>query len=187
MHIGESGLNEEALLVAVGAGDELALRDLYRSFEHPLFGMGLRWYGDRDLAEELVQEVTVRIWRKASTYDPEKGTASAWIFGVARNVATDLARARARRPTPLGGVVSDERNPWDEDGAWRCWEIAKAVKTLPSAQQEVVRLAFHEEYTQSEIAASLKIPLGTVKTRVRLALSKLESQLIDAGVLEGPL
>ncbi len=175
---------EEELLIAVGQGDDVALRDLYGRFERPLYALAYRWYGDKDLAEELVQEVTVRIWKKANTYDRARGTASAWIFGVARHLATDLARARARRPVPTDDEITVESRPWDEDEAWQQWEVAKAVAELPGDQQDVVRLAFTHQHTQSEIAERLDVPLGTVKTRMRLALQKLEPKLAERGLIE---
>ena len=182
--IGSAGTHEENLLIAVGTGDESALRELYGRFERPLYALAYRWYGDKDLAEELVQEVTVRIWKKAQTYDLERGSASAWIFGIARHLATDLARAKNRRPTPIEQPPNVESSPWDTDDAWRQWEVANAVGELPPEQQDVIRLAFNHQHTQSEIAARLDVPLGTVKTRMRLALKKLEPKLAERGLFE---
>jgi RNA polymerase sigma factor (sigma-70 family) len=180
--------HEEELLVAAGRGDVNALRELYRSFERPLYALGIRWYDDSELAEELVQEVTVRVWRKASRYDPERGSASAWIFGVARNVAADLARARNRRPVPFSEVPREEEAaPWDEDEAWRAWEVGKAIRTLPREQQKVIELAYVYQFTHSEISRALGIPLGTVKTRIALALTKLQSRLAHSGLVEEPI
>lgn len=91
---------ENELLRAVGRSDPDALGELYRAFERPLYSLGMRWLSDHKLSEELVQEVTFRIWRRASTFDERRGWPS-WIFGIARNVAADLARERARRPLAL--------------------------------------------------------------------------------------
>ncbi|MDQ3951875.1 MAG: RNA polymerase subunit sigma-70, partial [Actinomycetota bacterium] len=79
-------VDEDRLLQAVARGDVDALRALYRSFERPLYALGIRWLNDPKLAEELVQEVTLRVWRRAGRYDPERGAPSSWIFGIARNV-----------------------------------------------------------------------------------------------------
>jgi RNA polymerase sigma-70 factor, ECF subfamily len=179
---------EEELLLATGRGDVNALRELYRSFERPLYALGVRWYDDRDLAEELVQEVTVRVWRNATRYEPARGTASAWIFGVARNVAADLARARNRRPIPVSEIpLDDAAAPWDEDEAWRAWEVGKAIRSLPTEQRKVIELAYVYQFTQSEIARALGIPLGTVKTRISLALTKLQARLAHSGLVEEPV
>ena len=178
---------EDELILAVAKGDAAALRDLYRAFERPLFALGVRWYGDRELAEELVQEVTLRIWRKADGYDPGRGSASAWIFGVARNVATDLARSRSRRPTPMEDVAPEASEPWNEEGAWLAWEVGKAIRLLPVEQQKVIELAYVCQFTHSEIASTLEIPLGTVKTRIQLALAKLEVSLVRSGIVGEPV
>jgi RNA polymerase sigma-70 factor, ECF subfamily len=185
MKVSSENSSEEELLQAVARGDAASLKVLYRNFEGPLFSLGYRWYGDRDLAEELVQDVTLRVWRKADTYDPTKGRASAWIFGIARHAATDLARARKRRPTPVEDVPSVE-TPWEQDSAWYAWEVAKALRELPEDQQKAVTLAFVHQYTHSEIADALAVPLGTVKSRIRSALSKLQTDLITRGVVEEP-
>ena len=173
---------ETDLLLAVASGDAAALRHLYRAFERPLYALALRWYGDESLAEELVQEVTVRIWRRANTFDPERGAAGPWIFGIARNVATDLARAKGRRPTPVD-APPDLDAPWDEESAWRAWEVSRAVRELSVDHQRVIELAYGCQFTHSEIASTLDIPLGTVKTRIRRALQKLENVLSKTGVL----
>ena len=186
MKVPKDDVNEDELLQAVAGGDAASLKVLYRNFEGPLFSLGYRWYGDRDLAEELVQDVTLRVWRKADTYDPTKGRASAWIFGIARHAATDLARARKRRPTPVEEVPSIE-TPWEQDSAWYAWEVAKALKCLPEDQQKAVTLAFVHQYTHSEIAETLDVPLGTVKSRIRAALSRLQTDLVTRGVVEEPL
>jgi RNA polymerase sigma factor (sigma-70 family) len=178
---------EDQLILAVAKGDAAALRELYRAFERPLYALGVRWYGDRDLAEELVQEVTLRIWRKADGYDPAKGAASAWIFGVARNVATDLARSRRRRPTPVENALPPPAEPWNEESAWLAWEVGKAIRRLPLEQQKVIELAYVYQFTHSEIAKTLDIPLGTVKTRIQLGLGKLETYLVRSGIVGEPV
>jgi RNA polymerase sigma-70 factor (ECF subfamily) len=182
---GSAQREEEArLLVEAGRGDVDALRALYRSFEKPLYNLGLRWLQDAALAEELVQEVTLRVWRRASMFDPARGAASSWIFGIARNVAADLARARSRAPVPVGEPVGDGSEPWNEEAAWRQWEIGKAVQTLPVERRQVVLLAYVHQFTQSEIAKALGVPLGTVKTRLYQGLRQLRASLIEMGIVE---
>lgn len=175
--------SEEQLLIAVGRGDADALRALYRAFERPLYSLGIRWLGNQKAAEELVQEVTVRVWRKASTYDPAKGAAGSWIFGVARNLAKDIARRERRNPRPSSDLRV-EQEPWDEDRAWQGWQVAAALRKLPLDQQRVIELAFVEQFTHSEIAETLQIPLGTVKTRLYEGLKKLRRVLVARGLLE---
>lgn len=177
--------DEARLLVEVGRGDVDALRALYRAFEKPLYNLGVRWLNDAALAQELVQEVTLRVWRRASVFDPSRGAAGSWIFGIARNVASDLARARGRAPTPVGNPASQSA-PWDEDSAWRQWQIAKAVQCLPIERQQILQLAYVHQFTQSEIARALGIPLGTVKTRLYQGLRQLRELLIEMEIVEEP-
>lgn len=177
---------QRELLLAVAAGDETALSELYDIFERPLFSLGIRWLGERAMAEELVQEVIVRVWKGAKTFDPKRGQAGSWIFGVARNAATDLARAKQRRPVPVESVQPPKRDHWDEEAAWRGWEVGQAMGALPLEQQQVVELAFVNQCTHAEIAKSLDVPLGTVKTRMYLGLKKLRARLLEAGIVEEP-
>jgi RNA polymerase sigma-70 factor (ECF subfamily) len=175
---------EDELLQAVARGDVDALRALYRSFERPLYALGIRWLNDPKLAEELVQEVTLRVWRRAGRYDPDRGASSSWIFGIARNVAADLARARSKAPVPVADTPEGTA-PWDEDRAWTAWEVARAVAQLPEEQRRVVELAYTNQMTQSEIAAELRIPLGTVKTRLYAGLRKLRTTFVERGIASG--
>lgn len=174
---------EDELLIAVARGDVDALRALYRSFERPLYALGIRWLNDPKLAEELVQEVTLRVWRRAGRYDPRLGAGSSWIFGIARNVASDLARARARTPVPVADPgEAERREPWDEDRAWTAWEVARAVALLPEDQRRVVELAYGNQMTQAEISVELGVPLGTVKTRLYAGLRKLRAIFAERGI-----
>ena len=176
---------EEGDLLQAMRGDQDALRQLYRAFERPLYTLGMRWLHDQALAEELVQEVTLRIWRRASSFDPSKGAASSWIFGVARNVASDLGRARPRVPTPVEDlVVSATDEPWNEESSWQQWQIATAILSLPVEQQRIIHLAYVLQFTQSEIARALNIPLGTVKTRLYQGLRALRTMLAELGITE---
>lgn len=174
---------EAELLLATASGDVTALKELYRGFERPLYSLAMRWLHDPDLAEELVQEVTIRIWKRAGSYDPQKGAASSWVFGTARNVASDLAKAAARRPTPVE-EIREEASPWDEEASWTSWQVEQALKSLPVDQRKVVEMAFVLQMTQTEIAENLQIPLGTVKTRLYAGLKKARVALGDLGLVE---
>lgn len=179
-------LEEAQLLQRVARGEADALRAVYRAFERPLYTLGIRWLQDPSLAEELVQEVTLRVWRRASNFDPDRGAASSWIFGVARNVAADLARSRGKRPVPVADVPVESREPWNEESAWVAWQVAQAIRTLPLEQQKILTLAYVHQFTQSEIGLALSIPLGTVKTRLYKALRELKVKLTDMELMEEP-
>ena len=153
---------ENRLLQAVGAGDADAVEDLYDAFAKRLYGFGMRLLADPGLAEELVQETFVRIWREGKRFDASKGNARTFIFTVARRIAIDLHRRPSSRPLQL------QR---EEPAADRADEVAahvdveRAMNTLSDAHKQVLELLHFQQLTQSEAAAALDIPLGTVKTR----------------------
>ncbi len=182
---GDPRERQNELVEAVGHGDERALSELYDCFERPLFSLGMKWLGDPKLAEELVQDVTLRIWRGAATFDRSRGAASSWIFGIARNVSIDLFRSRKRAPTPVEDVAAPVRGEWDEDSAWRSWEVAEALSSLPVEQQRVIELGVVNQFTHVEVAETLRVPLGTVKTRMYLGLRTLRKRLEEMELMGG--
>lgn len=175
------------LLRHVAAGDTNALRALYDRYGPVLFGLSYKTLGDRQLAEDCVQEVFVTAWRSAGRYDPRRASVSTWLFAIARNKTVDALRRRSRRPAePLPERWPDDEAPdaaeivAAEDQGER---IASALAELPQHQLEAVSLAYFEGLTQAEIAERLGVPLGTVKGRLRLALERLRA-LAPAYALE---
>jgi len=128
-------------------------------------------------AEDLAQDVMLMVWRKAEYFDPELASASTWIFTIARNLRIDLKR-RERDPRLLDELTAPppEAGP-GEHTAWRQREerVRAALGQLPGDQADVIRLSFFEDRPHSEIAQALDIPLGTVKSRVRLAMNRLRA------------
>lgn len=174
----EERRSEDELIAAVATGDEAAFSALYDRFARPLYALGLRWLQDVEDAEELVNDTLIRAWRQADRFDPARGRAGAWLFGIARHVAADRLRSRGRRP-----VLSHEGAPepighLDVDGLAEAWEIAAALERLPVVQREVLLLAYRDDLSQSQIADVLGVPLGTVKSRTYHALRGM------AGLLE---
>jgi len=142
----------------------------------------LRLGTSASVAEELAQETLLTVWRKADSFDPAKASAATWIFTIARNLRIDLAR-RESRPHALADYASEESDaasPADEFlSAERDQKVGEALRALPAEQAEVIRLSFFEEKPHPEIASQLGIPLGTVKSRVRLAMTRLRAVLED--------
>lgn len=173
---------DAALLARVAAGDRsVALRELYRRYERRLYGLGVRLLGDASLAEELVQETFVRLWRKAAQFDPDKGTASAFIFTAARRIAVDLWRRPSSRP--FQPEPEDAAAPGDAmERVVVGLTVRHALDSLSAAHREVLDLTYSQGLKQSEIAARLGVPLGTVKTRTHHALRGLKQALQEAGV-----
>lgn len=131
------------------------------------------------LAEELAQETMLSVWRKAALFDADRASASTWIFTIARNLRIDAGR-RTRNPMTLVGEIEPDapEEPFAIVARRQSQTIVRdALKQLPAEQRQVLALSFFEERSHSEIAGTLGIPLGTVKSRVRLAISKLREQL----------
>jgi RNA polymerase sigma-70 factor (ECF subfamily) len=134
-----------------------------------------------DAAEELVQEVMLAVWRKAGSYDPAKAAVSTWIFTIARNLRIDMLR-RDKHPEldPHDPMLSPEPAPAADDrieAEERQGRVRAALLALPKDQAEVIRLAFYQGKSHGEIAAALKLPLGTVKSRLRLASQRIRHAL----------
>lgn len=186
---------DEQIMEGVRRGDSQAIGALYDRYGGVIFSLGLRMLGDRETTEELVQEVFLRAWRQAGSYQPSLGRLSTWLMGIARNLAVDELRRRAARPRRTDGdadeqlariTASDEGDPAEQ--LWvstRRQEVGRALAVLPPPQRQVMELAYYSGLTQSEIAAKLGDPLGTVKTRMRLATQKLRDLLREMDQVPG--
>ena len=168
--------SDEALARRVAnAGDDGALSALYDRYGGMVYAMGLRLLGDRPLAEDLVQDVFVSVWRKAATFDPDKASFTTWVHRMARNRATDLDRRRRARPrtTQEEPPASLPGGAGGTEGIAQRLDVAEALAGLSPTHQQVLVLAYFEGLTQREIALATGIPLGTVKTRTTAALRAL--------------
>ena len=174
-------------MAALGDGDLEALEGLYDRYSTLVFSVSLRVLHDTQLAEDVVQEVFLRLWRQPSSYDPTRGRFISWLMSVTRNRSLDELRRVTRRlrsedleeepgrelPAPEGvddpqaGLLLAERRA----------AVRAAMTRLPPAQRRVIELAYFGGLTQVEIAQATGDPLGTVKTRVRLGMQKLRESL----------
>jgi RNA polymerase sigma-70 factor, ECF subfamily len=173
--------SDAVLIERVAERDTSAFEELYGRFARAVLGLALRRLHDRGAAEDATQEAFAAIWRSAATYDPDRGPGSAWIYTVARNAIVDRTR---RRREPLAGEAreeaSSEAGPAERtESDWVTWRVHAALARLVERERVVIELAYFSELSQSEIAAFLDIPLGTVKTRTRSALSRLADDLED--------
>ncbi len=168
------------LIQRSASGDSAALETLYARYARPLFGMALRRLGDRGRAEDAVQETFVSIWRAAKSYRPERGPGAPWIYAVARNAIVDRSRAKSELPVEPPDQASFESGPdLRAEQAWTRLRVHRALEELPEREREVIELAYWRGLSQSEVAESLGIPLGTVKTRTRSGLQRLADLLED--------
>jgi len=176
--------NQEAvdcLRLVASEQDKEAFGRLYGQFAPKVKSYMMRYGADSAWADDLAQETMVQIWRKAGQYDPEKAAPATWIFRVARNLQIDRLRKRKMHEVEL--TAEADRADEGPTGHDRLVEkpdadkLRELVDTLPSDQMDVVRLSFFEGLSHSEIEQRLSIPLGTVKSRMRLAFGKLREAM----------
>ncbi|MBI2170738.1 MAG: sigma-70 family RNA polymerase sigma factor [Chloroflexi bacterium] len=179
-------LSEEQLIALVQQGDRDALGELYDRRSKAVFGFALHLLRDMAKAEEVTQEVFLNVWLKARTFDPSRGGFNTWVMTMAHHKAIDQMRRIQRQRTALEEAAQDSLVHLDTSsdsplmGAQKAQEaetVRKALETLPAEQRTVITLAYYQGLSQSEIATRLKQPLGTVKTRMRLAIQKLRVAL----------
>lgn len=170
-----------ALIAAVARGDRSAFAALFELYGPRLKAFLIRRGIAVAEAEDLAQEAMLAVWRKAGQFDPARATAAAWLFAIARNLSID--RHRRNRPAPEPDPALDPDPPAQADmlldEAQRAARVRQAMTGLPPDQAEALRLAFFDGYTHSEMESVLGIPLGTVKSRLRLAMGRLRTALGD--------
>lgn len=192
--LSENDTQDVALVARLAGGDEEALGELYDRYGRPVYSLALRILRDGPLAEEVTQEVFVRLWRAASSFDPSKGKVQTWLLRITHNLALNEIRRQKSRPVPAANF------DWDVEGAqlpdtavggdpaamaWlreRAELVRRALAQLPEAQRRAIELAFFGGLSQSEVAAALGEPLGTVKSRIRVGMQRLHELLSAAGV-----
>lgn len=172
-----------ALIGRVAEGDREAFRHLFEHFAPRVKGMMLKGGASSDDADEIAQETLLAVWRKAAQFDPVSAGAAAWIYTIARNLRID----RVRRAVRIGAVDQEVELDYLADSAEsvddvvarnsEAERVARALASLSEEQSTAIRLSFIEERPHPEIADVLGIPLGTVKSRIRLAMNRLRALL----------
>jgi RNA polymerase sigma-70 factor (ECF subfamily) len=180
---------DRALLQQVALGNSAAMRTLYERCAGRAWAVTLRILGSRADAEEVLQEAFLEVWRRAREFDPSRGGVETWVMTIARTRAIDrkrsmgtvarVAEEAAAEPPPVSATPVDPSES-AEQGQERA-RVAAALRELPPEQRQVVELAYFEGLSQREIAERTGDPLGTVKTRARLALEKLATLLGPPG------
>ena len=178
--------SDSDLLDRISARDDAALGLLYDRYGGIAFALAYRLLRDRGHAEDIVQEAFLSVWRRGATFDTNKGNVRGWLMSIVRNAAIDRRRGRFRHET---GEVNIEDFAWklSGDDVWQDVErsldqqqVRRAMRELPAEQRETLELAYYEGLTQVEIAERTGNPLGTIKSRARLGLRRLERELRGA-------
>jgi RNA polymerase sigma-70 factor, ECF subfamily len=171
--------SEEQMVELLGQGDQRAFSILYDNYSRALFGVIKKVIMDDVIAEDLLQDTFVKIWNNRKMYDHSKGRLYTWMLNICRNTSIDYLRSKQNR---MDGQIQRNENTVHEINKTNNIEIntdtigiKKIVSSLKEDQRRLIDLAYFEGYTQEEIAKKLEIPLGTVKTRVRAALTVLRS------------
>jgi len=182
----DSKPDDVTLIRRIAQAQADAISELYDRYKRLVFSIAFAVVGDRAVAEEVTLDVFVQVWRKAGSYLPERGKVSTWLIAITRNHAIDVLRWQNSHPE-ADGVVWDEISLPDGQGTHELENgmefsaererVRNAVSHLPEDQRQAVAMAYFKGYTQSQIAHVLKQPLGTIKTRIRLAMQKLRKLL----------
>jgi RNA polymerase sigma-70 factor (ECF subfamily) len=176
-------LSDEALVALTARSEQTALAELYDRYGRPAYGLALRILRDEALAEDAVQEAFMTIWHTAQRFVPEKGTASTWILTLVHRRAVDVVRReQRRRADPLDHVPEPASTQAPDEEAWLRLQrerVQTALRRLPDPQREALELAYYAGFTQTEIAARLGEPLGTIKSRMYHGLARLRELLGD--------
>jgi RNA polymerase sigma-70 factor, ECF subfamily len=183
---------EAVLLADASRGDQRAAAVLYDTYADALYGYGLRHLQDEELAEELVQRVLEKLWRRADTYDPARGPVRGFVFTIARSTVADLHRRAARLPRPVdpsarfgdGGPPEGLTSPVDDaaDQVVLAASVRAALERLTPDHRRVLELAYTRGLSQREVAELLDLPLGTVKSRTYYALRAFRLACEELGV-----
>jgi RNA polymerase sigma-70 factor (ECF subfamily) len=176
---------EDAALVERLPTDETgdAMRRLYRLYGGELYGFALNALGDRGNAEEIVQEVFLRAWRHADSYDPGRAAVRTWLYQITRHAIIDARRRASVRPgLPHRDAVDDAEGGASLEQAMLGWQVAAALERLTPEHRQMIRMAQFRGLTMREIAEHTGLPLGTVKSRTWYALRSLRLALEEMGV-----
>jgi RNA polymerase sigma-70 factor (ECF subfamily) len=178
-------VDDDRLLARVAAGDPSAVGELYDRYGRQVYSLALRMLGDIAAAEDVTQEVFVKVWRRADRFDPERGRAASWILHIAYTTAVDVARQRGRAaPGRFEEIGAEEADLAAADPAENAevavmgTQVRQALMRLPAEQRQALEMAYFGALSHSEIARSLGVPLGTVKGRIRLGLEALRIHLM---------
>lgn len=185
--IASTDMEDGELLQGVARGDQDALLTLHRRYVNLVYSMAWRVLQDVGLAEEVTQDIFLKLWRKGNQFDPARGRFSSWLLSVTRFAAIDRLRREERQPAQANLATGDQDEvvaleqllPTDHAAWERGQHLRLVLEQLPLEQRQIIELAYFGGLTHSELAEHLGLPLGTVKGRLRLGLEKLRALWLD--------
>ena len=184
----ETKAKELELIKQIAKKDHKALSELYDLYRSFLFGLIIKIVKKREESEEVLQEVFVQVWDKANTFDYQKGNVYVWLVTLTRNKAIDKIRSKSYRNSNLNSDIEDYSMYLEAESVnglsytlhnERSKFLQDALNQIPAEQRELLELAYFKGYSQSDLAEKLELPLGTVKTRMRSGMKKLQSIVIE--------
>ncbi|MFN8470688.1 MAG: sigma-70 family RNA polymerase sigma factor [Anaerolineae bacterium] len=180
-----SNLSDEELVARCAKGEREALAALYDRYATPVYSLVNRMLGGGMTAEEVAQDTFVLLWRRADQFAPERGRVLSWLLTIARNRAIDELRRRQTGPDEVELVDAAGGYPGLEDLSLQRIQMRRALAQLPDAQRQALELAYYGGMTQQEVAEHLGLPLGTIKTRMRMGLQRLRDLLQENESVSG--
>jgi RNA polymerase sigma-70 factor (ECF subfamily) len=182
-----ASLADEDLLAQVGRADDEAFAVLYDRHARVAYSLAYRLLGSRESAEDLVQDVFLAVWRGSQSYSPLRGSVRTWLLSIVHHRGVDRLRTSSAMARRQEALVREEAGRIEPDaaeaaiGAVEAESVRRALADLPAEQLDVVRLAYFGGFTHQEIAEALEVPLGTVKSRMRLALERIRRSMDPGG------
>lgn len=185
--IASTEVEDGQLLQAMARGDQDALLALHKRYVNLVYSMAWRVLQDVGLAEEVTQDIFLKLWHKGHQFDPARGRFSSWLLSVTRFASIDRLRREGRRPRQAEVATGDQDEsialerllPTDHEAWERGQHLRMLLAQLPAEQRQMIELAYFGGLTHAELAEQLGLPLGTVKGRLRLGLEKLRSLWLD--------
>lgn len=186
-------ISDEMLIHAIARGAAWAMEPLYDRYNRILYSMAYRMVSDRQIAEDLLQDAFLSVFKRADSYSSQSGTVRSWLFSIVHHRTIDYLRTVQRRSilkeATWEEVDRDENTAQPDawEGAWNSIQrqkIQEALTRLPAEQSLVIKMAYFQGWTHSEIAEHFHIPLGTVKARMRLGITRLRHVLAQMGITE---